>query len=226
MMKIITNLKQTIRFFFGFRENEINGIIILFPLLMVLLVFLHYFGIFFHEYKNYPKEKEMLEEWASQIIISDDTLVKKNESLVKKYTPRKEKHTIQKKDINTATEIDFIPLRGIAEKLSMRIVKYRNALGGFYDYKQLYEVWGLDEKTIEEIKKYFFIAPEKCCKKININTLSADELKKHPYLRGNVFKIIVSYRAEHGKFNNASDLLRIKEIPDSLFAKIIPYIGF
>ncbi|MDI9356216.1 MAG: helix-hairpin-helix domain-containing protein [Chitinophagaceae bacterium] len=168
----------------------------------------------------------MLDKWASEIVISDDTLVKKNAFKTQKYIHREEKQVIQKKDINTATENDFIPLPGIAEKLSTRIVRYREALGGFYDYKQLYEVWGLNEKTIEEIQKYFFISLEKCCKKININNISSDELKKHPYLRGNIGKVMVTYRTVHGKFNSASDLLQIKEIPDSVFAKIMPYIEF
>ncbi len=47
-------------------------------------------------------------------------------------------------DINTADTTQLAELRGIGSKLSARIVKYRDALGGFHSTEQYVEVYGLD----------------------------------------------------------------------------------
>lgn len=45
-------------------------------------------------------------------------------------------------DINAATAEDFKTINGIGEKLSARIVKFRDRLGGFLTSEQLYDVYG------------------------------------------------------------------------------------
>ena len=48
-------------------------------------------------------------------------------------------------DLNSADSIMLEQLPGIGNKLSKRIVKYRDILGGFYSLEQLHEVYGLNE---------------------------------------------------------------------------------
>ena len=45
-------------------------------------------------------------------------------------------------DINTADSLDLQQLTGIGPSFSKRIIKYRELLGGYYDIKQVLEVYG------------------------------------------------------------------------------------
>src|SRR5690606_33714388 len=47
------------------------------------------------------------------------------------------------KDLNTATAEELKSVNGIGDKLSARIVKFRDRLGGFLVDSQLYDVYGL-----------------------------------------------------------------------------------
>lgn len=62
------------------------------------------------------------------------------------YTSKKKKQkTVSAIDINTATVSDFKLLKGIGKVLSERIVKFRDAIGGFKNIAQLNEVYGIED---------------------------------------------------------------------------------
>ena len=108
---------------------------------------------------------------------------------------------IKNMDLNTAdsTELELLP--GIGDKLSKRIVKYRDMLGGFYSVTQLKEVYGLNEQTIQLITPRLTIDLAKI-KKIDWNFADDFELSKHPYLRNNLSKQVVKFRSKNGSISN------------------------
>ncbi|NJO73705.1 MAG: helix-hairpin-helix domain-containing protein [Leptolyngbyaceae cyanobacterium RM1_406_9] len=61
-------------------------------------------------------------------------------------------------DVNEADTIQLIRIYGIGSKLSQRIIKYRNQLGGFISISQLQEVYGLDSTVVKELTQYVFIS--------------------------------------------------------------------
>jgi len=123
---------------------------------------------------------------------------------------------IKTMDINTAdsTELELLP--GIGDKLSKRIVKYRDMLGGFYSMTQLKEVYGLNEQTIQLIAPKLTIDHTKI-KKIDWNFADAFELSKHPYLRNNLSKQIVKFRSKNGSIDN------LEVLRDSMILNIEEY---
>lgn len=126
-------------------------------------------------------------------------------------------------DINIADTTAFINLPGIGNKLAARIISFREKLGGFYSIEQIREVYALPDSTFQKIKTLLKLETE-TIKKININTVTADELKLHPYIRWSLANAIIAFRNQHGAFQNLEDLKKIIPIPDEVYIKISPYL--
>ncbi|HYK45506.1 MAG TPA: helix-hairpin-helix domain-containing protein [Parafilimonas sp.] len=69
------------------------------------------------------------------------------------YPQRSEK----KIEINTATADEWKSLPGIGEVLGNRIVKFRNAIGGFKSVDQVRKTYGLSDSTFKAIMPYLVL---------------------------------------------------------------------
>jgi competence protein ComEA len=132
-------------------------------------------------------------------------------------------HSFQAVDINIADTSAFISLPGIGSKLALRIINFRDNLGGFYSVNQVGEVYGLVDSTFQKIKQYL-IPGNAVIKKININTATVDELKAHPYIRYAIAGPIISYRNEHGPFSKIEEIKKVMAVTDEIYDKIAPYL--
>ena len=161
-----------------------------------------------------PSEYEILEPYIS---IPEQ----KNE-----YADRKpEIKEIKKKvlvDLNTADSITLLTLYGVGPSFAKRIIKYRNLLGGFYSKNQLLEVYGFDQDRFDKFEANCD-AGSGGIKKININTVRTEELKKHPYLDYYTAKAIVDQRVILGRYTSIQQIKSIPLIHDDLFNKIQHY---
>jgi competence protein ComEA len=126
-------------------------------------------------------------------------------------------------DINTADTAAFIALPGIGNKLALRIVNFREKLGGFYSIDQIGEIYSLPDSVFRAIKPFLKLETN-LIKKININTAPKDEMKSHPYLKWNLANAIVEYRNQHGNFSSLEDLKKISLITTEVFDKIKFYL--
>ena len=146
---------------------------------------------------------------------------------VKKY-PTKDvvvaKGIREKFDLNTADTSTLKEIYGIGDKLSLRIIKYRDVLGGFVTMDQLKEVYGLDSLVINRLIENAGISSEFQPKSININTATEKQLMIHPYLN-KLAKAIVSYRFQHGDFNTVDEIRKVGNVSDETFQKITPYLS-
>ena len=125
-------------------------------------------------------------------------------------------------ELNTADSITLKQLPGIGEKLSKRIIKYRNLLGGFYSISQLKEVYGLSELSITEIGDKVTIDVSKI-KKLDLNFADVNELSKHPYIRQNLARQIIKFRAKNGNLNDLSILRDSMILNTDEYNKLKPY---
>lgn len=135
--------------------------------------------------------------------------------------PTKESSKSLAFDLNRADTNDLKKLKGIGSKLSARIIKYRDMIGGFYSENQVKEVFGLDSMVVDEILK-FGIIKNPSLKRIKINEVTAEEFK-HLYIRPYVAKSIIAYRQQHGNFTSKKDFEPIKLLDAKTLDKIFPY---
>lgn len=163
-----------------------------------------------------PSEYEILEPYIS-------IPQQRNE-----YADRKpEIKEIKKKalvDLNTADSVTLLTLYGIGPSFAKRIIKYRNLLGGFYSKNQLLEVYGFDQDRLDKIDAYCDVNPG-VIKRININTVKTDDLKKHPYMDYYTAKAIVDQRVVLRRFTSIQQLKAIPLIHEDLFNKIQHYFS-
>lgn len=136
---------------------------------------------------------------------------------------RKQK-TIKIKDLNKATAEDLKSVHGIGDKLSERIVKFRNRLGGFLVDEQLFDVYGLDSNVVKIALKSFRIIEKPDIKKININTASVEEMVQLVYLRKKVALHIVEYRNMNGGIGSLDELTKIEDFPSDKIDRIKLYL--
>ena len=123
-------------------------------------------------------------------------------------------------NLNAADTSQLKQLKGIGSKLSSRIIKYRNKLGGFHSIEQLQEVWGLQANTFHDIKPKLIILKEPNKK---ILSKHIQDFINHPYMPFEIRDKMKNY-LEH----NPNDSLRLNQIncpyfPDSLKLKFTPY---
>ena len=129
------------------------------------------------------------------------------------------------KDLNTATAEDLKKISGIGEKLSARIIKFRDRLGGFIIDDQLFDVYGLEADVVERALKQFKVVVKPDIVKINVNTATAEELSKLIYLQKHVAESIVNYRNLNGSINSLNELVKIEEFPAERINRIALYLS-
>lgn len=127
-------------------------------------------------------------------------------------------------DINAADTTQLIALYGIGPKLALRIVKYRDKLGGFIHMDQVKEVYGLDSAIVSRLKEMTFIDRNFVPARLNINQLTEKELAAHPYLNWKIAKAIAAYRFQHGVFKSLDDLGQVKLLDEHTRQRISPYL--
>ena len=129
-------------------------------------------------------------------------------------------------DLNLADTAQLKRVYGIGDKLSERIVKYREKMGGFVSIEQLKEVYGLDSTVVEDAKKDFFVSSAFQPKKVKINSANQEELASHPYINRALARTIEAYRFQHGKFTSMDDLGKVQLMKEATLQKLKPYVSF
>ena len=133
------------------------------------------------------------------------------------------KKTKQIVELNQADSLQLISINGVGPFYAKQILKYRKELGGFRNYDQLTEIWGLENLEIQKLKQQTSIDTLHI-RKVNVNTIELEQLKLHPYLNYKQAKMILNYRKQHGDFKQVKDIRKIKPISPELFRKIAPYL--
>lgn len=128
-------------------------------------------------------------------------------------------------DINHADSAALVVLKGIGPAYAMRIIRYRDKLGGFYKKEQLKEVFGIDEEHYLLIKAQLKLNSA-AIHKLNINKATFDDLRRYPYLSYKQVNAIIQYRNEHGDYDNFNDLKDVAILDDVTLNKVKAYWVF
>jgi competence protein ComEA len=145
------------------------------------------------------------------------------ESLKDKYAP--EKKTIPMLiEVNGATQEELEKIPGVGTFYAKNILRYRDRLGGFVRKEQLLEVWKMEETKYAEIIPYMSIDLDGL-RKIKLNTVSAEELKAHPYLNWNIANSLIKIRERKGGFHAVEEIKESILVNEELFNKLKPYVS-
>ncbi len=123
--------------------------------------------------------------------------------------------------LNTADTTQLKRVPGIGGYYAGEIVRYGRRLGGYVSVDQLDEI---DDFPVDS-KKYFIISnPEPV--QLEVNRLSLQQLKRHPYLNFYQAKAILEYRRLYGPLKSLDDLRLSKDFSAEDIARLKPYVSF
>ena len=137
----------------------------------------------------------------------------------------KQSRPIKPVELNSTDSLTLIGVPGIGPWRASKILRRREALGGYYRLNQLVEIKGFSDSLLQTWSGKLFV-DSALIRKIKINTISFEEIQKHPYCWYGVGKSIVNYRSKNGPFHSAADLNKIYALRPEQIWKLAPYLSF
>ena len=123
--------------------------------------------------------------------------------------------------LNTADTATLRHVPGIGPYYAKEIVRYGQWLGGYVSVDQLDEI-----DHFPTAAKRFFIIDTPTPRKLNVNRLTLNELKRHPYINFHQAKAITEYRRLHGPIKSLYDLHLSKDFTDEAISRLLPYVEY
>ena len=125
-------------------------------------------------------------------------------------------------DLNTLDSTGLVKLPGIGPATAIRIIRYRERLGGYTQISQLTEIEGLPDSLM----KWFIITDTVPIRKVPVNKATLTELRRHPYLDFYQARAIVEFRNERGMIKGPGQLSFMEEFSAQDLDRLIPYLDF
>ncbi len=124
-------------------------------------------------------------------------------------------------DLNAADTSLYKKVPGIGSYYSRKIAEYGRRLGGYVSTNQLDEI----ENFPSEAKKYFSVNASNV-HQLNVNRLSLNELKRHPYINYYQAKAIIDHRRLQGPLHSLSELRLLPDFPVEAIKRLEPYVCY
>ena len=154
-----------------------------------------------NSYVNTPKQFQEVTKLSDSLMEKLLPQLKFSKPLFKSKTKNR---IVLKKDINKASASDFQEVSGIGAVLSERIVKYRSFLSGFSVLEQCYEVYGLDSLVVQRLWERFEIQSLPEIERLDLTTVSLQELEQIPYLNRADARKIIAHRTKNKGISTAT----------------------
>ena len=122
--------------------------------------------------------------------------------------------------LNTSDTAQLRRVPGIGPYYAAEIVRYGKWLGGYANVDQLDEIEGFPKES----KRYFVI--DGSVRKLPINKLTLQQLRRHPYINYHQAKAIVDYRRLRGPIHSLSDLSLSPDFSPETIRRLEPYIEY
>ena len=123
--------------------------------------------------------------------------------------------------LNTADTAQLKRVPGIGSYYSKAIIRYGERLGGYVSVDQLDEIEGFPTEA-----KQFFIIDNPSPRQLNVNTMTLNELKRHPYINYYQAKAIVDYRRINGQIRSLQQLSTLPDFPEEAIKRLLPYVTY
>ena len=125
-------------------------------------------------------------------------------------------------DLNMADSTELVSLPGIGAATAMKIIRYRERLGGYSEITQLAEIEGLPDSLM----KWFIITDTIPVNRIAVNKATLAELRRHPYIDFYQARAIVKFRNERGIIKSPEQLSFLEEFTAQDLIRLKPYLDF
>jgi DNA uptake protein ComE-like DNA-binding protein len=123
---------------------------------------------------------------------------------------------VNRLELNTTDTAQLLGIKGVGAETALKIIRYGEWLGGYYDVSQLDEIKGIYPDVLARLKKTFRADPARI-RKLNVNRLSLEKLKAHPYLTFYQAKAIIELRKARKGIRSLNELGEFNEFtPDDL----------
>ena len=123
--------------------------------------------------------------------------------------------------LNTADTAELKRVPGIGSYFARKIVEYGERLGGYVDINQLDEI----EDFPADAKKYLRVSNPNP-RRLNVNRLTLNELKRHPYVSYYQARAITDYRRLRGALKSLNDLSLLEDFSQEAIDRLLPYVEY
>lgn len=211
------SLKKPFSEWFGYSRRERRATLLL--LLMVTII-----GFSRHLAVNNDPLPEITPLVIEQADV--DTLVKNDVEVPVPVIPAARMRIPQPViELNSCDSADLDALPGIGPVLSVRILKYRNLLGGYADPGQLLEVYGLRQEVYDLFSSRLR-TDTTLLKMIHVNSDSYSVMIRHPYLGPENVSSIIRYRERQGRITGWAVLVDGGMIPEEKRSLLRYYLSY
>ncbi len=125
-------------------------------------------------------------------------------------------------DVNRASLEEWMQLKGIGRAYGSRILRFREALGGFASIEQVGETRGLPDSVFQQIRPMLAWSP--ILRKLDLNTADIRTLSAHPYITRMQARAIVAWRSQHGHYSNPEEVRRTGVFSEREIERLLPYL--
>ncbi|MBP7767844.1 MAG: helix-hairpin-helix domain-containing protein [Prevotella sp.] len=151
-------------------------------------------------------------------LFADDQPMEAPRDTTHRYPTKLKAH--ERVELNSADTSLLQRVPGIGSYFARQVTRYRERLGGFADVRQLLEIEDFPASALS----YFTIADQP--RKLKVNQLTLNELKRHPYLNYYTARAIVDYRRLRGPLKSLDDLRLLPDFTARDLERLKPYVEF
>ena len=101
------------------------------------------------------------------------------------------------------------------------ITAYGKKLGGYVAVEQLREIEGFPEDALA-----YFVVSNPQPERMNLNELTLNQLRQHPYLNYYQARAIIDYRRLKGNIQSLDQLSLLNDFPPYVIERLKPYVRF
>ena len=126
-------------------------------------------------------------------------------------------------NLNTADTTELMLLRGVGRYTAVQIIRYRQALGGFYSLEQLYEIKELPTQRVDSTLPHLFVDTTLIVP-IDVNRASVKQLQRHPYISYPQAEQLYDLRRRKLRLSSLDELSAVFTPAER--QKLAPYLRF
>lgn len=126
-------------------------------------------------------------------------------------------------NLNTVDTAELQLLRGVGRYTAIQIVRYRQALGGYYSVNQLYEIKELPSERVDSIAAHLFVDTSLIAP-IAVNRASVKQLQRHPYISYKQAEQVYDLRRRKLQLHSMEELAGI--FTEDELLRLAPYMQF